>query len=192
MKGISLKITVENLNGCIWVRNDTWHLFMCLSSTTIQRQDAIIHFQNATLDHDQAKHVFSNVKFTNYVFATIGIKINVFLIGFHIKLLIRTSQNHLEIIDSAYFFWTNIDDKYRSMLLPKRYIVRFSNWLQHDAGFSDGYRFRIDIRNKLDPSIWLCSFICFSKSRIGTLVDVVLILGYVDWGHCHLFFNKIL
>ena len=84
---------------------------MSLSSTAIKRKNTVIHLKDTILDHDYAIHILFNVKFLDAFLCSMHIEFNIFLIGLHIKFFIRTSEHHLEIVNSANFFWTNINNK---------------------------------------------------------------------------------
>ena len=95
VKCVTLKVAMEDLDTCVWVGDNAWDLLVSFFCAAIKRQNTVIHFENTTLDVDKAEHVFFNIEFLDYLSATISIKLHIFLEGFHVKLFVRTSQNHL-------------------------------------------------------------------------------------------------
>ena len=95
IKCISLKVAVKDFNTWIWIRDNAWNLLVSLFCAAVEREDAVVHFENSTFYIYEAEHVFFYVEFLDYLIATISIKFHILLESFHIKLFVRTSQNHL-------------------------------------------------------------------------------------------------
>ena len=91
VKCITLKVAMEDFDTCVWVGDDAWDLLMSFFCATIERKNAVVHFENTTLDVDETEHVFFDVEFLDNLTASISIKLHILLKSFHVKLFVRTS-----------------------------------------------------------------------------------------------------
>ena len=135
LQSVTFEVTVEDLDTCIGHRDDARHFLMGLPCTAIKRKNAVIHFEDAALDHNDAVHGVLDIELPNTVFTSIVIKFNVFLVSFHVELLVGTCQKKLEVVYSANIFGPYINDEARFTFLSDCNIQRLLDWLKNQAGF---------------------------------------------------------
>lgn len=139
LQSVTFEVTVEDLDTCVGHRDDARHFLMGLPCTAIKRKNAVIHFEDAALYHNNAVHGVLHIELSNTVFTPIVIEFNVFLISFHVELLVRTCQKKLEVIYSTNIFRPYINNEARFTFLSDGNIQRLFDWLEDEAGFPDNY-----------------------------------------------------
>ena len=135
VESITLKVTVEDLDACIWHRDNAGDLAVGLSGTSVQTEDAVVHFEDSALYHDNAVHVLFDVKFPDAVLATVLIELHMLLVCFHVELLVGPGQHHLKVVDRANLLRADIDDDARLALLADCDVEGFLDGLQDNARF---------------------------------------------------------
>jgi hypothetical protein len=137
---VTLEVTVEDLDGGVWHRHNAWHLSVSLPGTPVQRQDAVVHFEDAALHHYDAVHFFFHVELTDAVLAAVLVELNGLLVRLHVQLLVRACQHHLQVVDRANFLRPYVDDETGLALLPNGHVEALLYGFQNNSRFSAKYR----------------------------------------------------
>jgi len=134
VQGISLEIAVEYFNGAIRHGHDARDFLVSFPRAPVEREDAVVHFEDAALDHDYAVHVVAHVELLDAVLTAVLVEHDRFLVGLHVKFLVRTGQNHFQIIYRASLLGTDVNYKARPALLTQGNVEGLLDRLEHEAG----------------------------------------------------------
>lgn len=136
MERVALEVAMEDLETRIRLGDDAWDLAVGLSRATIQRQDAVVHLEDATSDHDDGVHVLFDVELPNHIRAAIHVELHVLLVGLHVQLLVGTREYHFEVVYSANLLGPDVNDEARTDLLPDGNVQGLLDGFDDDARFS--------------------------------------------------------
>lgn len=127
---------MEDFDAAVGARHNARNLAMGLARNTIERQDAVVHLEDAILDHDYAVHVLFHVELSNALVSAVHIKFHVLLERLHIELLIGTRQHELQIVDGADFLGSYVNNEAWLALLAHSHVERLLDGLEDEAGLA--------------------------------------------------------
>lgn len=137
VKGVAFEIAEEYFDAGVGHGYDAGYFAMGLSRQTIKGEDAVIHFEDAALDHHQAVHAVLDVELLDDTGTPIGVVADLLLVGLHVEFLVGSREHQFEVVDAARFLGSDVNDEAGTGFLANSHIQSLLNRLDDQAGLLD-------------------------------------------------------